>query len=167
MNIATMIFFAIIFICVALTILLTIFAIYESKLEKERREAYLKKLNRIVDNGFLLEADFIMDHMKPRTVTRQELMERFGFTGIYVLTNKSNGKSYVGQSGNVINRVYTHLRGGGAADVYADFKYGDKFEVLMIPLVNSGFDSLNDLERAMIEKFKGYEGYNLNKGNHR
>lgn len=35
--------------------------------------------------------------------------------------------------------------------MYADYKYGDSFDVLIVPLSESGYDSLNELKHAAIQ----------------
>ncbi len=88
------------------------------------------------------------------------------YAGVYILTNKTKGKPYIGQSQNVIKRVNDHLTGHGNGNVYADFCYGDVFTVRTISLASSGYDTLNSLERDMIAKFGAYDkGYNKTRGN--
>lgn len=88
------------------------------------------------------------------------------FSGIYVLYNRSKHMYYVGQAVKVLDRVNKHFTGKGNGDVYADYKYGDKFVIRLIPLKTSGFPSLNDLERYAIARYRAYEkGYNKTRGN--
>lgn len=90
------------------------------------------------------------------------------FTGVYVLHNVTKDMYYVGQSVKVINRVGQHLTGHGSGDVYADFKYGDEFEVSTVSLAESGYGSLNDIERDTIAAYDAYNhGYNRTAGNAR
>ena len=90
------------------------------------------------------------------------------FTGVYILHNETKGLYYVGQSVRVFARVKQHFTGHGNGDVYADFKYGDSFTIKTIPLAESGYQSLNDLERDAIEAFDAHsKGYNMTKGNRR
>ena len=90
------------------------------------------------------------------------------FTGVYILHNETKDLYYVGQSVKVLARVKQHLTSHGNGDVYADFKYGDSFTVKTIPLAESGYQSLNDLERDAIEAFDAYDkGYNMTRGNSR
>ncbi len=90
------------------------------------------------------------------------------FTGVYVLHNKTKDMYYVGQSVKVIDRIKQHLTGHGNGDVYADFKYGDEFEVSTVSLADSGYGSLNDLERDTIAAYDAYSnGYNRTAGNAR
>lgn len=88
------------------------------------------------------------------------------FAGIYVLYNRSKQMYYVGQAVKVLDRVNKHFTGKGNGDVYADYKYGDKFIIRLIPLKRSGFPSLNDLERYAIARYQAYDkGYNKTRGN--
>ena len=90
------------------------------------------------------------------------------FVGVYILHNITKDMYYVGQAKKVLTRVSKHLTGHGNGDVYADFKYGDKFLVNVIPLVNSGYASIDDLERDTIERFDAFNsGYNRTRGNRR
>lgn len=92
--------------------------------------------------------------------------DEINFEGVYVLYNRTKNKYYVGQGHRIADRVNMHFTGKGNGDVYADYKYGDKFTVKMIALKHSGFRSLNALERETIGYYKAYaEGYNKTKGN--
>ena len=97
---------------------------------------------------------------------RGALTRNGDFTGIYVIHNKSKDMYYVGQSVRVVGRVRQHLTGHGNGDVYADYKYGDKFEINLVSLRESGYDSLDALERDTIEAYGAYtKGYNRTRGN--
>lgn len=88
------------------------------------------------------------------------------FAGVYILFNKSKNMYYVGQGKQVLNRVNAHFTGKGNGDVYADYKYGDSFTIKMISLENSGYDSLNELERHTIARYDACsKGYNKTRGN--
>lgn len=91
---------------------------------------------------------------------------RYDFEGVYVLHNLTKDMYYVGQSINVVERAKHHLTGKGNGDVYADFKYGDSFEVVLIDINNTNYSNLNDLERYTIAAFRAYDkGYNKTRGN--
>lgn len=88
------------------------------------------------------------------------------FAGVYILFNSTKNMYYVGQGKEVLNRVNSHFTGKGNGDVYADYKYGDKFTIKMIALKNSGFSTLNDLERNTILTYDAFaSGYNKTRGN--
>lgn len=93
-------------------------------------------------------------------------------TGIYCVTNKKNGKKYVGQSNNVFSRWNEHVKLAYSNDEKrksaihkAILKYGVEsfiFEILELCTL----DELNDLEMFYIKEFKelGYSLYNLTDG---
>lgn len=90
----------------------------------------------------------------------------YDFVGIYILYNTTKSKYYIGQSKRVFSRVNQHFTGRGNGDLYADYKYGDRFTIKMVRLENSGFSSLNDLERCAIKTYNAYaKGYNKTRGN--
>ena len=91
---------------------------------------------------------------------------QMNFAGVYILFNSTQNKYYVGQGKEILNRVNAHFTGKGNGDVYADYKYGDKFTIKMIGLKGSGFSSLNDLERNTILTYGSFSsGYNKTRGN--
>lgn len=88
------------------------------------------------------------------------------YAGVYILFNQSKDMYYVGQGKQVFNRINAHFTGKGNGDVYADYKYGDYFTIKTISLENSGFSTLNELERYTIMKYNAYyKGYNKTRGN--
>lgn len=90
----------------------------------------------------------------------------YNFTGVYILFNKTKNMYYVGQAKHIFDRVNQHFTGKGNGDVYADYKYGDEFTIKMINFENSGYSSLNELERHTIWVYNAYsKGYNKTRGN--
>lgn len=83
-------------------------------------------------------------------------------TGCYALHNIDKNIWYVGQGKSLAKRLKQHFSGiGGNGDVYADFKYGDKFEILVYPLAQSSFKTLSAQEHYYIAYYGAYEnGYN-------
>ena len=88
------------------------------------------------------------------------------FPGVYILYNKTKNMYYVGQAQYIFDRVNAHFTGKGNGDVYADYKYGDEFTIKMISLEESGYSSLNELERHTIMTYNAFsKGYNKTRGN--
>ena len=88
------------------------------------------------------------------------------FAGVYVLYNQTKNMYYVGQGQRVLDRVNSHFTGKGNGDVYADYKYGDAFTITTFALEESGYSSLNELERSAIEAYGAFaHGYNKTRGN--
>lgn len=139
----------------ALIVLLTLYTIVADIVADMRLQRYVRQL---VHSKIAITPD---DFLELRQ--QNELPE---FTGVYVIHNTNEDKYYVGQSIHVIKRVHQHLTGHGNGDVYADFVYGRQFELFLVPLAHSGFESLNALEKSTIKVFHAYDkGYNKTRGN--
>ena len=135
----------------------------EQEIEERRINSIM---NNMIDNGYSISINSFMDLVKSKD--RSKIVSKYSFTGIYILFNTNKQKHYIGQSGNVFQRVNAHFSGRGSLDIYADYKYGDIFSAILIPLTNTKYDSLNDLEKDMIKKYNSnITGYNLNRGNRR
>ncbi len=99
---------------------------------------------------------------------KNHISTNYDFAGVYILFNLTKNMYYVGQGKKAFQRVNSHFTGHGNRDVYADYKYGDDFRIKMISLENSGFNSLNELERNTIMTYNAYsKGYNKTRGNRR
>ena len=108
--------------------------------------------------------------MKTRGITynrrRISFANQYALIGVYILYNTSKKKYYVGQSVNVFRRIRSHFTGNGNLGVYLDYIAGDKFSIRVIPLSQSGYISLNSLERDTITAYNAYyKGYNKTRGN--
>lgn len=82
---------------------------------------------------------------------RKALTKQGEITGIYIVHNATKDLYYVGQSAKAIDRAAIQFLGRGNRDVYADYKYGDSFNIRIIPLSRSCYESLNELKRAAIQ----------------
>lgn len=82
---------------------------------------------------------------------RKALTQQGEITGIFIVHNASKDLYYVGQSAKAIDRAAIQFLGRGNCDVYADYKYGDSFNVRIVPLSESGYESLNELKRAAMQ----------------
>lgn len=93
-------------------------------------------------------------------------LQDFDFMGCYVIHNLTKDIYYVGQAKHVTNRVYAHFTGRGNGDVYADYKYDNEFELLLVDIMDTEYRRLDDLERDLIGAFDAYNhGYNKTRGN--
>ena len=82
---------------------------------------------------------------------RKALTQQGEITGIFIVHNATKDLYYVGQSAKAIDRAAIQFLVRGNCDVYADYKYGDSFNVRIIQLSESGYESLNELKRAAIQ----------------
>ena len=87
--------------------------------------------------------------------------------GIYKITNRINGKIYVGQSNNIKRRFWEHQNRGAASRIPVDAaieKYGSEnfqYDIIEECLV----EKLNERETYWIKYFNSIEnGYNLSEG---
>lgn len=133
------------------------------------REKHLEARQRVLELSEGYEEIPAEEFLNRRNVlTGSRLNGSSEFTGVYVLHNTTQDRYYVGQSIRVLDRVNQHFTGHGNGDVYCDFRNGDKFTVRTISLVSSGYESINDLERQLIDAHDAYRsGYNKTRGNSR
>ncbi|MBO5908075.1 MAG: GIY-YIG nuclease family protein [Clostridia bacterium] len=139
-------------------VILPLFFIRRARRDPKRRVMYLSR------DSVELSPDRFFELREG--IRQKQSGEKKRFEGIYILYNKTKNLYYVGQGVQVPDRVNSHFTGKGNGDVYADYKYGDKFTIRLIPLYKSGFPTLNALERAAIEAFDAFaSGYNKTRGN--
>ena len=147
------------FTFLSLTTLLFVYA-YSIYKEKKLRERITSLVNR--SQMFTPEELF---ELRARRSNRSLVINDYNSPGVYVLLNLDKDMYYVGQGKKVFDRVNAHFSGRGNGDVYADYKYGDDFGIRILDLYNSGYDSLNELERHTIRAYNAYgRGYNRNRG---
>ena len=85
--------------------------------------------------------------------------------GIYKITKKENGKSYIGQSNDILRRFGEHKRNQEIPIDIAIQKYGvDAFTFEIIE--ECSLDDLNEREKFWIAEYNTYKGfgYNCNEG---
>jgi hypothetical protein len=103
------------------------------------------------------------------------------FPGIYLIHNRVKDMYYVGQAERVFDRAYQHFVINPATkkerhelnvlfnlrEIYEDYSSGDEFRISLIPLENTLFSSLNELEDNAIRAYDSLlpNGYNRNPGN--
>ncbi len=151
---------AICFVAFIVLLFITIFIIKQLRKRTIRR----KIIRLAIKAPDMSPADFFK--MRNQKLKETKTMSEFEFSGVYVIRNRSKNKYYVGQATKIMSRVNNHFTGKGNGDVYADYKYKDKFKIQLFPLKDSGFSSLNELERHAIRFYKAYKkGYNKTKGN--
>lgn len=134
----------------------------------EEREKIREQIFDLANNNLELNPEefFKMRNKSLRRSGKALTSNNYNFPGVYILYNESKNKYYVGQGNKALNRINNHFTGKGNGDVYADYKYGDNWKIKVIALENSGFNSLNELERHTIESYDSYNnGYNKTRGN--
>lgn len=154
---------------IMLILFIIVIVLTERSLRKEREyKEYLRQkiLNLVNNNTEVTPEEFF--ELRNAKIGKSKSIEgkRYNFPGVYVIHNQTKNMYYVGQGKKVLDRVNSHFTGKGNGDVYADYKYNDRFEISIIPFNNSGFSSLNELEKLAIKTYNAYtNGYNKTRGN--
>lgn len=89
--------------------------------------------------------------------------------GIYKITNKLNGKSYIGQSIDIKKRWEQHIKNSGSNKnpMYIDFKKYGTDNFLFEIIEECSKEKLDEKEIYWIKYFNTYyKGYNLTTGGH-
>jgi len=152
-----------IFLCVFLIIFIIGVYAYSYYKDKKIRE----EIRKIVHNGVTFTPNEFFEFKKTKGFgSRSSILNDYNIPGVYVLKNISKDMYYVGQGKKVLSRVNNHFSGRGNGDVYGDYKYGDRFKINVVTLRNSGYPTLNSLERNTIMTYRAYsKGYNRTRGN--
>lgn len=127
-----------------------------------------KKIKGLADNALEITPQefFKIRNASNGGTGKKHISTQHDFAGVYILYNHTKNMYYVGQGKKVFQRVNNHFTGHGNGDVYADYKYGNDFTIKMIALANSGFHTLNELERNTITTYNACsKGYNKTRGN--
>lgn len=142
------------------SIVLSVF--YRVIVPNYRRIQAKKKIRSLVESKTSMTPQEFM-----RLRSNYNLSSELDCPGIYVLHNRDKNKNYVGQSIRVLTRINQHFTGhGGNGDVYADYKYHDRFEIRIVKFEGSGYSTLNEMERQAIDAYDAYtRGYNKTRGN--
>ncbi len=125
-----------------------------------------KRIKQLASNSVEITPKEFLKYRKDILSRNRNTIQRANFEGVYIIHNVSKDLFYVGQAQRILDRLNQHFTGHGNGDVYADYKYGDKFTIRTIALRKSGFKTLNELERNAIETYDACKkGYNKTKGN--
>ena len=113
----------------------------------KRRQSRLETFKNCLCNS----SAFVAVESDELLKNRKDLTAIGDITGLYILHNLSKDRYYVGQSATAISRAAAQLLGRGNKDVYADYKYGDSFDVRIVPLEGSGYSNLKDFKCAVVQ----------------
>ena len=130
------------------------------------RRSTARRIHRLAKNKTAMTPEEFAEFRLEKDSKGLTMSAAHNFPGVYLLYNETKSIYYVGQGERVLDRVNMHFTGKGNGDVYADYKFGDRFSIRIIGLKSSGFDTLNELERYAIEEYRACEtGYNRQRGN--
>ena len=113
-----------------------------------------------------METDMLTYGITPEDFFKLKKNVQGDVVGVYVIYNMDRRMYYVGQAKRLYFRVWQHFTGHGNGDVYADYKYGNRFIIRFVPLNSSGISDLDELERKLIQQYNAFTtGYNKTIGN--
>lgn len=101
-----------------------------------RRRYIKKRIRELADNSLEVTPYEFFKIRNTNSIgnRKKHISTQFDFAGVYILYNHTKKMYYVGQGKRVFQRVNSHFTGHGNGDVYADYKYGDRFTIKMIAL---------------------------------
>lgn len=82
-----------------------------------------------------------------------KLVKTIDFAGVYVLHNQTKNTIFIGKSTHVIKKVERQFKGFENKNIYDDFKSGNKYIIRLFRLVDSDFDSIDDLENHIKDTY--------------
>ncbi|WP_342045147.1 GIY-YIG nuclease family protein [Bacillus sp. OTU530] len=139
---------------------------YKKETEYERnknRENVRKELDDLRDKLMKVTPEELLEL---RNENKREQQGIENFSGIYIIHNCVKDIYYVGKAERVFDRAYQHfLINEGNPGVHKDYSLGDGFSISLIPLENTSFSLLNELEDNSIRAYDAFSyGYNRVEG---
>lgn len=130
---------------IALGLLLIVYGLLLIRIASKQQAKLLELRKSLLedDSQIAVSADEFMSH-------RSALMQQGDVTGVFIVHNATKDLYYVGQNAKATDRAALQFLGRGNCDVYADYKYGDSFDVRIVPLSASGYESLSELKHAVM-----------------
>ena len=131
--------------------------------EEQRKQFLEEQKNKLMEQQ---RNALLSEHGVPAYSFNEIAQSTKDFAGCYILYNEDTSEAYVGQATRVLERIKKHLSGRGNGEVYADYKYGDYFIIIALPLSQWKNDNLNEMESFYIGLYNSRKnGYNKTKGN--
>ena len=165
--IETMIYHPVGKVAVFFLLIYAVLVLLPKMLQFIQRKKIYEKIDELCMNAVPYSVESFRTKRKKEMKLKPEYKKHFNCKGVYILHNVTKDKYYVGQSIHLMDRVNQHFSGTGNQELYYDYAISkDYFIIRMIPLKDSGFRSLNTLERFAIGRYQGFvKGYNKNRGN--
>ncbi|WP_234703431.1 GIY-YIG nuclease family protein [Metabacillus indicus] len=138
----------------------------ETEIERNKNKVIVRKVLDDLRNQMMKFTPQELIALRNKNEREHQGIENF--TGIYIIHNCVEDIYYVGKSVSVFDRPYEHFVKGekGNPEIYEDYISGVEFEISLIPLENTSFSSLNELEDNAIRAYDSYHnGYNRVEGN--
>lgn len=118
---------------------------------KDETEKIVLLMKKFLGNGGTVSDFFEMVDIRAYDLKNKQndikLVKTIDFVGVYVLHNQAKNTVFIGRSTHVIKKVERLFRGFENKSIYDDFKNNDKFIIRLFRLIDSDFDSVDDLEK--------------------
>lgn len=140
--------------------------LYKKKIGAER-EANKEAVRTELDTLRINAIDFSpQELLLLKDINEREKLNVENFRGIYIIFNRNLNLHYVGQAENVFDRAYVHfVKNKGNPKIYTDYEHDDEFIIHLIPLSDTSFSDLNELEDNAIRAYDSFKnGYNRMEG---
>lgn len=79
----------------------------------------------------------------------RKMLKLIDAPGVYVFSNVTRRKSFVGKGSKVFRRVFRQINGHGNQSLYSELRDGDEFEIRIFRLDRTDCDDVDELERAV------------------
>ncbi len=117
---------------------------------KNETEKIVTLMQKFLGNGGTVSDSFGMVDIRAYDLTNKQndikLVKAIDFAGVYVLHNQTKNTVFIGKSTHVIKKVERQFSGFENKSIYDDFKNDNKFIIRLFRLIDSDFDSVDDLE---------------------
>ena len=118
---------------------------------KSETERIVPLMKKFLGDGGTVSEFFKMVDIRTYDLNNKQndikLVKTIDFSGVYVLQNQTKNKFFIGKSTHVIRKVERQFRGFENKNIYDDFKNGNKYLIRLFRLVDSEFDSVDELEK--------------------
>lgn len=117
---------------------------------KSETEKIVPLMKKFLGNGGTVSDFLKMVNIRAYDLKNKQnfikLVKTIDFAGVYVLHNQTKNTLFIGKSAHTIKKVERQFGGFENKDIYEEFKDGDKFIIRLFRLVDSDFESIDDLE---------------------
>lgn len=124
---------------------------------KSETEKIVPLMKKFLGDGGTVSDFFKMVEIRAYDLKNKQndikLVKTIDFAGVYVLHNQTTNSIFIGKSTHVIKKVERQFKGFENESIYDDFKNGNKYIIRLFRLIDSDFDSIDDLENHIKDAY--------------
>ena len=124
---------------------------------KSETEKIVPLMKKFLGDGGTVSDFFKMVEIRAYDLKNKQndikLVKTIDFAGVYVLHNQTKNSIFIGKSTHVIKKVERQFKGFENESIYDDFKNGNKYIIRLFRLIDSDFDSIDDLENHIKDAY--------------